>query len=398
MTPSPSRPRTAVMLCLVLVAISQGACGKRPGPPPGASQGPVQVSTMAVQSQRVVLTTELPGRTSPVLVADVRPQVTGILQARRFVEGSTVKAGEVLYQIDPASYRAAVDSAEAALAKAAANQRTMRLKAERYRELVAIDAVSRQDADDTAAALQQADAEVASARASLTTARINLAYTRVVSPIGGRIGKSSVTAGALVTANQTSALATVQKLDPMYVDLTQSSNAALRLKRAITQGKVTGGTPRVKLIFEDGTEYPLEGQLKFADVSVDQSTGAVTLRAEFPNPQGELLPGLYVRAVIEEGVIEQALLVPQRAVSRTATGNPQAYVVGNDGKLQLRPLQTGRAIGNQWLVTGGMQPGDVLVVEGQQNARPGALVEATPYHSVPIGEPTPALAALPTHF
>ncbi|MBL8266534.1 MAG: efflux RND transporter periplasmic adaptor subunit [Steroidobacter sp.] len=344
------------------------------------------MSTVVVQPQPVVLTTELPGRTSAVLVADVRPQVTGILQSRRFVEGSSVKAGDLLYQIDPATYQAAVDSAEAALAKAQATQHTTRLKAERYRELIAINAVSQQDADDADAALLQANAEVASAKAALTSARIDLAYTRVSSPISGRIGKSSVTAGALVTANQSSALATVQQLDPMYVDVTQSSNTVLRLKRAIADGQLGGATAKVKLLFDDGTAYPLEGKLQFSDVTVDANTGSVTLRAEFPNPKGELLPNLYVRAVVEEGTVSKALLIPQQAVSRDATGKPRAFVVDSDGKLQQRDLLTERAIGNQWLVTGGLQAGDVLVVSGQQKAQPGALVEATPYKSATDGE------------
>jgi membrane fusion protein, multidrug efflux system len=389
---APRAPRAAA-IALVSMTSLLVACGKPPmmGPPPGA-QGTAHVSTIVVQPQNVVLTTELPGRTSAMLVADVRPQVTGILQARRFVEGSTVKAGEVLYQIDPATYQAALDSAAAALAKAEANQNTARLKAERYGELIAIRAVSQQDADDAAAALLQANADVASARAALKTARIDLDYTRVTSPIAGRIGKSAVTPGALVTANQTNVLATVQQLDPMYVDVTQSSNMVLKLKRAIAQGKVAGGTAKVKLVFEDGTVYPLEGRLQFSDVSVDTNTGAVTLRAVFPNPNGELLPGLYVRAVIEEGTVQQALLVPQRAVTRDATGKPQAYVVGKDGKLQQRELHTERAIGDRWLVTSGLQPGDALVVSGQQKAQPGALVQAmpaqsTPARSTPAGEP-----------
>jgi membrane fusion protein (multidrug efflux system) len=384
----PSRAPLAAALGLLSMTFLLAACGKPPmmGPPPGP-QGAPQVSTVVVQPQNVVLTTELPGRTSAMLVADVRPQVTGILQARRFVEGSTVKAGEVLYQIDPATYQAALESAEAALAKAEANQYTTRLKAERYGELIAIKAVSQQDADDATAALQQANAEVASARAAVRTARIDVGYTRVTSPITGRIGKSAVTPGALVTANQTNALATVQQLDPMYVDVTQSSTTVLKLRRAIAQGKVAGGTAKVKLVFEDGTAYPLEGELQFSDVSVDPNTGAVTLRAVFPNPKGELLPGLYVRAVIEEGTIRQALLVPQQAVTRDATGKPQAYVVGQDGKLQQRELHTERAIGDQWLVTSGLQPGDALVVSGQQKAQPGALVQAMPYQSTPGSTP-----------
>lgn len=381
----PARAHLTVALSLMFLL---AACGKPPmmGPPAGP-QGTPQVSTLVVEPQNVVLTTELPGRTNAVLVADVRPQVTGILQARRFVEGSTVKAGAVLYQIDPETYQAAVESAEAALAKAEANQYTTRLKAERYAELIAIKAVSQQDADDAAAALLQANAEVASARAALKTARIDLDYTRVTSPITGRIGKSAVTPGALVTANQTNALATVQQLDPMNVDVTQSSNTVLKLKRAIAQGKLADGTAKVKLVFEDGTVYPLEGQLQFSDVSVDPNTGAVTLRAVFPNPKGELLPGLYVRAVIEEGTIQQALLIPQQAVTRDATGKPQAYVVGKDGKLQLREISTERAIGDRWLVTGGLQAGDALVVSGQQKAQPGALVEAVPYRRASAPQP-----------
>lgn len=381
----PIRTPLAAALSLVCVAVLT-ACGKPPMGPAAVPQGTPKVSTVVVQPQSVVLTTELPGRTSAVLVADVRPQVTGILQSRRFVEGSTVKAGDLLYQIDPATYQAAVDSAEATLAKAQANQHTTRLKAERYRELIAIKAVSQQDADDADAVLLQANAEVASARAALTSARIDLAYTRVTSPITGRIGKSSVTAGALVTANQSAALATVQQLDPMYVDVTQSSNTVLRLKRAIAQGQLRDATAKAKLLFDDGTAYPMEGKLQFSDVTVDPNTGSVTLRAEFPNPKGELLPNLYVRAVIEEGTVSQALLVPQQAVSRDATGKPRAYVVDSDGKLQQRELLTERAIGNRWLVTRGLQAGDVLVVSGQQKAQPGALVEVVPHRPKADGE------------
>lgn len=371
-------PFKAAALSLIGMAVLT-ACGKPPMGMGAAPQGTPKVSTVVVQPQPVVLTTELPGRTSAVLVADVRPQVTGILQSRKFVEGSSVKKGDLLYQIDPATYQAAVDSAEAALAKAKANQHTTRLKAERYGELKAINAVSQQDADDADAALLQANAEVASARAALETARIDLAYTRVTSPITGRIGKSSVTAGALVTANQSASLATVQQLDPMYVDVTQSSNTVLQLKRAIAQGQLGDATAKVRLVFDDGSPYPLEGKLQFSDVTVDANTGSVTLRAEFPNPKGELLPNLYVRAIVEEGTMSSALLVPQQAVSRDATGKPHAYVVGSDGKLQQRDVLTQRAIGNQWLVTGGLEAGDVLVVAGQQKAHPGALVEATPY-------------------
>jgi membrane fusion protein (multidrug efflux system) len=367
--------KISLRLTLIGIALILTACGKPPmgGPPPTLAVP--QVGVIIVQPQRVAVTTELPGRTAPVLIADVRPQITGLVQARRFVEGSEVKAGEVLYQIDPASYRATVDSAEAALAKAEANLRSTRLKAGRYQELVAIKAVSQQDNDDAAASLQQAEADVASARATLQSGRINLDYTRITAPISGRIGKSSVTPGALVTANQATALATVQQLDPIFVDVTQSSTTVLRLKRALAGGKLSGGTAKVTLLLEDGSTYPLPGKLKFSDITVDQATGAITLRAEFPNPNGDLLPGMYVRAVLEEGVMDKALLVPQQAVSRDATGKPLAYVVDGADKLEQRALVTDRAIGDQWLVSSGLAAGDRLVVSGQQKARPGAPVE-----------------------
>ena len=363
-----------LIMSVISTAVLLTACGKPPGGPPPTLALP-QVGVITLQAQSWALTTELPGRTAPVLIADVRPQITGLVQTRRFTEGSEVKAGELLYQIDPASYRATVDSARAALAKAEANLRSTRLKAERYQELVAIRAVSQQDNDDAAAALQQAEADVASAQATLQSGLINLDFTRITAPISGRIGKSSVTPGALVTANQTTALATVQKLDPIFVDVTQSSSTVLRLRRELASGQLSGGTATVELLLEDGAAYPLKGQLKFSDVTVDPATGAITLRAQFPNPKGELLPGMYVRAVLEEGVIDQALLVPQQAVSRDASGRPQAYVVDANGRLEQRSLVTERAIGNQWLVSGGLNAGDQLVVSGQQKATPGAAVQ-----------------------
>ena len=381
--------RPAGLAAALAASALLAACGKAPqgGPPP--QLGTPQVSFVVVQPQRVALTTELPGRTAPVLVSDVRPQITGLVQTRRFTEGSDVKAGELLYQIDPATYRASADSAQAALAKAEANLVSVKLKAGRYQELVAIKAVSQQEADDAAASLLQTEADVASAKAALQTAKINLDYTRITAPISGRVGKSSVTPGALVTANQATALATVQQLNPIYVDVTQSSSEVLRLKRALSKGSLRSGTAKARLLLEDGSSYALEGKLKFSDVTVDPNTGAITLRAEFPNPTGELLPGMYVRAVLEEGVMEQAVLAPQRAVARDATGKPTAYVVTADGKLEQRALQTGQAIGDQWLVTSGLQAGDRLVVEGQQKAQPGAAVDAVAY------DPTRAAAAKP---
>jgi membrane fusion protein (multidrug efflux system) len=384
-------------LSLVGTTMLLSGCGKPPmgGAPPALAVP--QVSVVNVQPQRVAVTTELPGRTAPVMIADVRPQITGLVQARRFTEGGEVKAGEVLYQIDPASYSATVDSAQAALTKAQANLRSTQLKAGRYQELVAIRAVSQQDNDDAAAALQQAEADVASAQAALQSGRINLDYTRITAPISGRIGKSSVTPGALVTANQSTALATVQQLDPMFVDLTQSSTQVLRLKRALADGQLTGGTAKVKLLLEDGSAYPLPGKLKFSDVTVDPGTGAITLRAEFPNPKGELLPGMYVRAVIEEGVMNQALLAPQPAVSRDAAGKPLAYVVDATGNLEQRSLVTERAIGDQWLVSSGLKAGDRLVVSGQQKARAGAAVEIVSSAVASAAPATATKAAVPVN-
>ncbi|XAH25223.1 efflux RND transporter periplasmic adaptor subunit [Xylophilus sp. GW821-FHT01B05] len=382
---------------LVLVSVLLTACGDPPGGPPPGPSGPPQVSVQVVQPQRLALDTELPGRTVPYQIADVRPQVTGLIQARSFQEGSLVKAGQPLYQIDPASYQASYDSARATLAKSEASLRTTRLKSERYSELVAIKAVSQQDQDDASAALQQGEADVAAAKAALETARINLAYTRLVSPISGRIGKSSVTPGALVTANQATSLSTVQQMDPIYVDVTQSSSAVLRLKRALAQGDLKGGGANsavVKLLLEDGSTYPLTGKLQFSDVTVDQGTGAITLRAVFPNPKADLLPGMYVRAVVEEGVNDQALLVPQPAVSRDATGKPVAYVVDADGKLESRAITTERAIGDQWLVSSGLQAGDRLVVEGQQKAQPGQAVKVVPLATVPAAK---LASSVPAH-
>jgi len=333
-----------------------------------------------MEPEKVALTTELPGRVSAVTVADVRPQVTGLIQRRTFVEGSNVRAGSLLYQIDPATYRASLDSARAALAKAESTLRLAKLKADRYKELVAIRAVSQQDFDDADASAQQAAADVASAQASCETARINLGYTRITAPVSGRIGRSSVTEGALVTANQTTALATVQQLDPVYVDVTQSSSAILRLRRAIAAGNLSAArSVKVQLLLEDGSTYPLDGALQFSDVTVDQSTGVVTVRAVFPNPHAELLPGMYVRARITEAVQDAAILAPQQAVTRDASGQALAYVVGPDNRLQTRTLTLGRAIGDRWLVNTGLAAGDRLVIDGAQKAAPGAEVVPTPF-------------------
>lgn len=357
---------------------SQGQPQAQQGPPPN-TEPEVEVVTLA--PQRVEITTELAGRTSSYLIAEVRPQVSGIIKQRLFREGSDVKAGEVLYQIDPATYQAAVDSAKAALAKSEANLFAARLKAERYKELVAIKAVSEQNYDDAYAALKQAEADTAANQAALETARINLAYTRLTSPIAGRIGRSSVTPGALVTANQASSLATVQQLNPIYVDVTRSSAELLRLKRALASGalKTAGmGQARVSLVLEDGSAYPQEGTLQFSEVTVDQGTGAITLRAVFPNPQHDLLPGMYVRAILETGVDERALLVPQQGVTRNNRGEATVLVLDNEDRVQMRTVELSRALGDKWLVASGLTAGERVIVEGLQKVRPGDKAKTAP--------------------
>jgi len=370
----PSIAKSALLATTVAALLA--ACGDPPGPPSMGSQGTPQVSTITLQAQQVRLTTELPGRISPALIAEVRPQVTGLIQKRAFQEGTMVKTGDLLYQIDPATYRASVDSAQAALDKAQAQLVSAKLKAERLKELAEMKAAGQQDADDATASLLQAQADVASAKAALLTQRINLEYTRVVSPISGRIGRSSVTQGALVTANQASALATVQQLDPIYVDVTQPSASTLAVGQALATGALKAGSAKVTLVLENGSAYPLAGKLKSSEVTVDQNTGAITLRAEFPNPKGVLMPGMFARAVVEEGVLEQALLVPQPAIGRDALGKPVAFVVNADNKLEQRAVETSRAIGGQWLITSGLKAGDRVAVEGQQKVQPGTVVEA----------------------
>lgn len=338
-----------------------------------------EVGTVTLQPQHVTLTTELPGRTSAFMVSEVRPQVGGIIQKRLFDEGSDVTAGQVLYQIDPATYQAAYDSAKAAVQKAKANVTSVRSKAARYKDLVSINAVSKQDYDDAVASAQSAEADIAADEAALESAKINLDYTKVTAPISGRIGKSAVTPGALVTASQADALSTIQQLDKIYVDVTQSTADVLRLKRDLASGKLKSAganEAKVDLLLEDGSRYDQPGILQFSDITVDQTTGSITLRAVFPNPNHDLLPGMYVREVLEEGVSDQAILVPQRGVSRDAKGNPVAMVVGADDKVEARILKTDRTIGDQWLVSDGLKAGDRLIVDGLQKIRPGMVVKA----------------------
>ncbi len=379
------RTRLMAVAGLLAVGIMMAGCGKKNAAAPPAS-GPPEVGVIVVKPERVALTTELPGRTSPLLIAEVRPQVSGIIQKRLFVEGSDVKAGQVLYQIDPATYQAAFASAKAALARAEANLIPARLKEERFRDLVKIKAVSQQDYDDANAALKQAEADVASAKAAVETARINLAYTKVTAPISGRIGRSAITDGALVTANQATALATIQQLSPIYVDVTQSSAELLKLKQNLASGIMrdnAAAQARVKLLLEDGSPYPLPGTLKFSEVTVDQSTGSITLRAVFPNPKQTLLPGMFVRAIVEEGVSDQAMLVPQRGVTRNPQGEAMVLVVGAEEKVEPRIIKVIRTVGDNWLVSDGLKAGDRVILEGIQKARPGTQVKAVPFGAKP---------------
>lgn len=381
----PAWSRTLALPGMMFAVLAAG-CGRQQQPPPALP--PPEVAVVAIQPERTLLTTELPGRTSAFLVAEVRPQVNGLIQKRLFTEGGTVRAGDLLYQIDPAPYQAAYDQALAALALAEANLPAARSRAERLKGLAAIRAVGEQDADDAAAALQQAEASVASAEAAAASARIQLSYTPLAAPISGRIGRSSVTVGALVAAYQPVPLAVIQQLDPMYVDVTQASTELLRLRRAFQSGLLAeNGTQQhgVRLLLEDGTPYEHEGTLQFRDVTVDPTTGAVTLRAVFPNPDHELLPGMYVRAIVQEGLTEQAILVPQQGVTRDARGEPMAWVVGAEDRAEPRPLQLDRAIGDRWLVTSGLQPGERIIVEGLVRLRPGVAVRVVPF--TPSGEP-----------
>jgi membrane fusion protein (multidrug efflux system) len=369
-------PISAVGLTVCLAA-----CGPK-GPP--AFPAP-EVGVVTLTSQTAQIQAELPGRTSAIETADVRPQVNGIVLARPFVEGSLVKRGQLLYQIDPGPYQAAYAQAQAQLANAAAAVRTAKLKAERYAELIKINGVSKQDADDALAAAGQADANVAQAQAAVQSAQINLNYTRVTAPISGRIGRSAVTPGALVTANQATALTTIQRLDQVYIDITQSSAQLLALRQAVASGKVRKGGLEVHLKLEDGSDYPTPGVLQFTDVTVDPATGTVDLRAIVPNPNGVLLPGMFVRAEVIEDVQPDAILAPQTGVSHDVRGLPVAFVVNAGGMAEQRTLTTGPTVGDAWLVTSGLKAGDRLIVEGLQKVRDGA-----PVHAVPAGSAPPA--------
>ena len=382
----------AALVVLVSTLLLTAGCAKKTPPP--AAPAPVEVGVLTIATQPVTLTRELPGRTSAFRVAEVRARVSGIVQKRLFTEGADVREGQTLYQIDAAPYQAALDSARAALARSEANAASVRLSEQRNKQLLEAKAVSQQDYDNALAALQAAEADIAAAKAAVQTAEINLGYTAVVSPVSGRIGRSQVTEGAYVQAASATLLATVQQLDPLYVDLAQSSTEVLRLRRALAEGKLQrtdSGEARVKLLLDDGRAYANEGTLQFSDVTVDPSTSSITVRAIFPNPQGELLPGMFVRARLAEGSAPDAILVPQFAVTRNAQGDAIALVVGADNKAAQRLVQTPRAVGNQWLVSEGLAPGDRVIVDNLQRVRPGTLVKPAPAKTP--ASPAPAVAA-----
>jgi len=382
-------PTRGGMIPIIGILVAGGllvGCGKKE-----QARAVPEVAVVTLQPERVAITFELPGRTSAFLMAEVHPQVNGIVQKRLFTEGSDVKEGEALYQIDPRPYQAAYDTAAAALARGEANLPAIRKRAERFKALAADNAVGQQDYDDATAALKQAEAEVQALRAGVESARINLGYTRIVASISGRIGKSNVTPGALATAYQGPAFATIQQLGQVYVDSPQSSATLLGIQRNLAAKRIKGGTPeqaKVKLLLEDGTPYPQTGILKFSDVTVDPSTGSQILRMVFPNPNHTLLPGMYVRAIVEEGVAEQAILVPQQGVSRDPKGNAIALVVDGSDKVEQRTLKVDRAIGSKWLVTEGLKAGDRVILEGLQKVRPGAAVKVVPFGA----KPAPAAA------
>ena len=373
----------AVLFIALVVPV---ACSS---PPPADSPPPPEVAVVALATERVTMTAELPGRTVAVMVSEVRPQIRGIIQRRLFTEGQHVKSGQVLYQIDPALYQADYNSAAATLARAEAARVSARLLAERYAELVTIEAVSKQQNDDAIAAYARADADVAAARAALDTARITLEYTRITAPIHGQVSASVYTQGALVTASQPDPLTTVRQLDPIYVDITQSSGQLLALQRQLASGRLRRagtGMIMVRLRLDDDSEYEHAGRLAFTDVVVDETTGMVRLRTRFPNPNGLLLPGMYVRAFVPQAVDHEGLLLPQQSVTHNARGEAMALVVNADNKVEQRMLKTAGTVGDRWLVREGVKPGERLIVEGGQKVQPGGTVRAVEWRPTRVAQ------------
>lgn len=373
---------------IVLMMAALTACGKEQ--PQGGAGAPPEVGFITIKEEPFTVLTELPGRTSAYQVAEVRPQVTGILKKRLFKEGEEVKAGDELYHIDDSLYKADLESARANLASAQATLKSVRLRAERFEKLVKLKAVSQQEYDEAQAAYGESRARVQAAQAAVDTARINLNYTTIKAPINGRIGRSSVTAGALVTANQAEALATIRQLDPIYVDLTQSFDTLRELRSAMAAGrlqKVGEDKALVTLLLEDGSSYPQPGTLQFSEIAVEESTGSVTLRALFPNPDSDLLPGQFVRARLPQGQRENAILVPQKGIARNPDGSATAMLIDADGKVEKRNVVTARAAGNQWLIDSGLEPGDRLIVDGLQKVAPGVPVKPIKLDEEKVTEP-----------
>lgn len=366
-------PRSVNLSLCVAGTIMLASCGSNNAQRP--DQGPVEVGVVTLHAEPVTTTSELPGRTAATEVAQVRPQVDGIIKARLFKEGAYVRAGQPLYQIDPRLYVATRDQAEAQLANAQAALISTQAKVDRYRRLTQADAVARQDVDDAVAAARQGAANVRQYRANLRSAKVNLEFTRVYAPISGRIGRSSFTQGALVTAAQTDALATIQSLDPIYVDIQQSSDALLNLRESLAKGDVLPASATVRLVLGNGRAYPQTGTVEFGEVSVDENSGTVALRARFPNPQGILLPGMFVRVQVPQVTVRNGILVPQQAITRNAKGDATVMVVTADNKVEQRNVTAAQAIGDKWLVTAGLAAGNRVVVEGINKVQPGATVK-----------------------
>lgn len=366
-----------------LLIAGVGVTGCKKAPPSAPPAGPAEVGVITVTAETITRTRELPGRTAAFRVAEVRARVNGIVQRRLFEEGAEVREGQALFQIDSRPYRAAVSSAEAGLARARATESTRKLLADRYAQLLDTKGVSQQEYDDATAAYRAAAADVAAGKAAVEVARINLGYSRVTAPIGGRIGRSEVTEGAYVQQAQATLMATIQQLDPIYVDVTQAITEVQQLQRQLDRGELVraGGGAKVRLVLEDGSLYAEQGTLQFSGVTVNPGTGSITLRALFPNPKGELLPGMFVRARLEEGTAPEALLVPQAAVRRDAQGNATVLVVNGEGKVEPRVVEAPRAIGERWQITRGLEPGARVVVDGLQKVRPGSQVVAVPVTS-----------------
>lgn len=368
----------AMGILVILSGLELAACTKSDANTNAQAKNQ-EVGVITVKARPLTLSSNLPGRTTAYMIAEIRPQISGIVQKRAFTEGATVKAGELLYQIDPASYQASYDSAKASLTKAQATLAAAQLTAKRNAGLLAIDAISTQTNDDSQAAMKEDEAAVAEAQAALETARINLQYTHITSPISGRVETSTVTPGALVTASQDTALTTVQQLDPIYVDIPQSSADVLQLRQAIASGSLktdANNAVAIKLTLEDGSTYKHQGKLQFTGTTVNTTTGSITLRALVPNPEHLLMPGMYVRATLDKGTVPEALLVPQKGVTRDSTGKATAMIVSKDGKVEIRNITVAEAVGNEWHVTSGLAAGDRVIVEGVSKVRAGQTVEA----------------------